>query len=73
MRPEWPSTVDCGKCGISRVGNGDGLGDCVGHGAQPGAEDDGYARAELAELGSEIRGCFRYLVVVGHGLPEEVL
>src|SRR5271166_4359610 len=56
-----------------RVGNGDWAGDSIGHGAQSGAEDDGDTGAELAQFGSEKRGCFRDLVVVGHKLPEEVL
>ena len=57
-----------GKMRNPGVGNGDRLGYRVGHGAEPGAEDDADAEVERAEDGSQKRACLRNLVEVGHCL-----
>ncbi len=52
------------------VGNGDRIGDHVGHSAQPGAEDDSGPGTERTQLDAEERSGFGDLVVVGHFLRQ---
>ena len=55
-----------GEVGNFGVGHDDRLGNRLGDGPQPGAEDDAHARIERAEHNPQERCSFRDLVVVCH-------